>query len=62
MPGACRTRSLAWKNKNHTSIVTTVTAGITRHSRTRWCYGFLRALPGEPRSFATVAGGLSPPT
>jgi hypothetical protein len=21
--------------------------GITRHSRTRWCYGFLRALPGD---------------
>ena len=24
------------KNKNHTSVVTTVTAGITRHSRTQW--------------------------
>ena len=23
MPGARRTRSLAWKNKNHTSVVTT---------------------------------------
>jgi hypothetical protein len=35
MPGACRTRNLAWENSNDTSIVTTVTAGFTRHSRTR---------------------------
>jgi hypothetical protein len=35
MPGAHCTRSLACKVKKHTSVVTTVTAGVTRHSRTR---------------------------
>jgi hypothetical protein len=61
MPGARCTRSLACKIKKHTSVVTTVTPaspGIPR----AMVYGLLRALPGEPRSFATVAGGLSPPT
>jgi hypothetical protein len=32
MPGAQRARSLACKIKKHTSIVTTVTPEITRHS------------------------------
>jgi hypothetical protein len=62
MPGARRTRSLAWgKNKNHTSIVTTVTAGFTRHPLRNGFNGFLRALlgdraclpPSPPRSFAS---------
>jgi len=35
MPDARRTRSLVCEMKKHTSVVTTVTAGITRHSRTR---------------------------
>jgi hypothetical protein len=30
-----RTRSLAWENKNHTSVVTAGTRRFTRHSRTR---------------------------
>ena len=37
MPGAQRARSLACKIKKHTSIVTTVTPEITRHSP---CNGF----------------------
>jgi hypothetical protein len=46
MPGARRTRSLACKNKTkHTSIVTTVTPEITRHS---------------PRNGFTVSFVLSP--
>ena len=32
MPGARRARSLACRKKKHTSIVTTVTPEITRHS------------------------------
>src|SRR6266404_5201535 len=31
----------------HTSVVTTGTAEITRHSRTQWFYGLFRALPGD---------------
>jgi hypothetical protein len=31
--------------------------GITRHSRTRMVYGFLRALPGVPSLLATVDTG-----
>jgi hypothetical protein len=34
MPSARRARSLVWKKITH-ELVTTVTAGITRHSRTR---------------------------
>jgi hypothetical protein len=53
--------ALRAKIKKHTSVVTTgspATPGIPR----AMVYGFLRALPGEPRSFATVVSGLSPPT
>jgi hypothetical protein len=56
MPGARCARSLACKIKKHTSVVTTVTPATPGIPRTM-VYGFLRALPGEPRSFATVAGG-----
>jgi hypothetical protein len=47
MPGARCARSLAWKIKNHTSIVTTVTPEITRHSPRNGFNGFLRALLGD---------------
>ncbi len=48
MPGARCTRSLACRNKTkHTSIVTTVTPEITRHSPRNGFNGFLRALPGD---------------
>ena len=47
MPGAQRVRGLACEIKKHTSIVTTVTPEITRHSRTQWFYGLFRALPGD---------------
>ena len=47
MPGARRARSLACKCENkHTSIVTTVTPEIARHSPRNGFNGFLRALPG----------------
>jgi hypothetical protein len=47
MPGARRARSLACKFENkHTSIVTTVTPEIARHSPRNGFNGFLRALPG----------------
>jgi hypothetical protein len=62
MPDARCTRSLACKCEvKHTSIVTTGSpeqSGIPR----AMVYSLLRALPGEPRSFATVVNGLSPPT
>ncbi len=51
------TRSLACKIKKAHEHSHYRSSRTTRRSRTRWCYGFLRALPGEPRSFATVAGG-----
>ena len=35
MPDASRTRSLAWEKWKPHELVTTVTAGIIRHSRTR---------------------------
>jgi len=45
MPGARRARSLACKFENkHTSIVTTVTPEIARHSPRNGFNGFLRAL------------------
>jgi hypothetical protein len=47
MPGVQRARSLACKVKKHTSIVTTVTPEITRHS---------------PRNGFTVSFALSPVT
>jgi hypothetical protein len=67
MPGAKRTRSLAWENKNHTSVVT---AG-TRRNHPAFPHaigfnGFLRALPGDraflPPSPADhgVSGPLGP--
>jgi hypothetical protein len=45
MPGASRTRSLACKMKKHTSVVTTGSAGTSRHS---------------PRGGFTVSFALSP--
>jgi hypothetical protein len=54
--GRAMPRSLACKNKKHTSIVTTVTSGSPDIPRAM-VYGLSRALPGEPRSVATVAGG-----
>jgi hypothetical protein len=47
MPGAQSTRSLACEIKKHTSVVTARSTGKTRHSRTQWFYGFLRALPDD---------------
>jgi len=56
MPGACCTRSLAWKKKNHTSLI------HREDSRDHPAFphangfnGFLRALPGEPGFLATIA-------
>src|ERR1700744_3065800 len=46
MPGARCTRSRACKIDS-TRVSHHGRTGITRHSRTRWCYGFLRALPGD---------------
>jgi hypothetical protein len=48
MPGGKRTRSLAWENKNHTSVV----AAGTRRDHPAFPHangfnGFLRALPGD---------------
>jgi hypothetical protein len=45
------------KGKKHTSVVTTVTPEITRHSPRNGFNKLLRALPGEPGLFATVASG-----
>jgi hypothetical protein len=47
MPGARCTRSLAWKLKNHTSIVTTVTPVSPGIPRAIGFNGFLRSLPGD---------------
>jgi hypothetical protein len=46
------------KCKKHTSVVTTVTPEITRHSPRNGFNGFLRALPGD-RLVDTVAGGVA---
>src|SRR6266446_645117 len=47
MPGAQCTRSLACRlNKAHERSHHRST-GVTRHSRTQWFYGLLRALPGD---------------
>jgi hypothetical protein len=43
------------KKNSHTSIVTTVTPEITQHSPRNGFNKLLRALPGEPGLFATVA-------
>jgi len=72
MPGARRARSLACKCENkHTSIVTTVTPEIARHSPRNGFNGFLRALPGvrilgchrhwRIRFCQTRSGDLPPP-
>jgi hypothetical protein len=47
MPGAQCARSLACNNKKHTSVVTTVTPEIARHSLRDGFNGFLRALSGD---------------
>jgi len=55
---ACsHTRSLACSKKTR-ELVTT---GRPNHPAfpARWCYGFLRDLPGEPGFIATIAGGNS---
>jgi hypothetical protein len=46
MPGARCTRSLVCKGRKHTSSHHRST-GITRHSRTQWCYSLFRALLGD---------------
>ena len=61
MPGAQCARSLVCKLKKHTSVVTTVTPEITRHSPRNGFNGFLRALPGVPGLLATVVGRNNPP-
>jgi hypothetical protein len=57
MPGARCTRSLACESEKHASIVTTGEPNIPAFPA-RWCYGFLRALPGDraflPPSQATM--------
>jgi hypothetical protein len=65
MPGARRARSLACKIKKHTSVVTTVTPEIARHSLRNGFNGFLRDLLGD-RAFChrrrrkTCPTGLTP--
>jgi hypothetical protein len=49
--------SRAEKGRKHTSVVTTVTPEITQHSLRNGFNKLLRALPGEPGLFATVASG-----
>jgi len=44
MPGAHCTRSLAWENKNHTSVVTTSSPGSPGIPARNGFNGFLRAL------------------
>jgi len=52
------------KNKNHTSVVTTGKAGITRHSRTRMVLTVSFVLPGDraflPPSHADCSAHLTP--
>ena len=47
MPGAQCTHSLACNVKVAHERSHHRSTGITRHSRTQWFYGFLRALPGD---------------
>src|ERR1700716_4252678 len=47
MPGAQCTRSLAWKNNNHTSVVTTGPPRSPGIPARNGFTGFLRALPGD---------------
>ncbi len=58
MPGAQCTRSLVCNGSKHTSVVTTGTPEITRHSRTQWFYGLFRVLPGDEFLLVTVIRGL----
>src|ERR1700682_72996 len=64
MPGAQCTRSLVCDKNKHTSVVTTGPPEITRHSRTQWFYGLLRALPGDQAcltpSSAVLIADLTP--
>jgi hypothetical protein len=46
MPGAVCARSLACKSRKHASK-SPRSHRLSRHSPRRWCYGFLRALPGD---------------
>ena len=58
-----RTRSLVCERWKHTSIVTTGWPNIPAFPA-RWCYGLLRALPGDraflPPSFANWSTNLTP--
>ena len=49
MPGAQCTRSLVCEvgSSRCTRVFTAVAPEITRHPRTQWFYGLLRALPGD---------------
>ena len=55
-----RTRSLAWKNENHTSVVTAGRAGFTRHSRTRMVLTVSFALSSGTGFVAPVALWIIP--
>src|ERR1700692_4604597 len=70
MPGAQCTRSLVCEvgSSKCTRVFTAVAPEITRHPRTQWFYGLLRALPGDraflspwPRGYQHVRPvGLAP--
>jgi hypothetical protein len=47
MPDARCTRGLVCKYSNRTHTSNNEYTGITRHSRTQWFYGLLRALLGD---------------
>ena len=55
MPGASCTRSLVCEINEHTSVVTTGSDRLARHSPRNGFNGFLRALPGDEFPFVTVA-------
>jgi hypothetical protein len=57
MPGTQCTRSLACKIKKHTSVVTTGPPELPGTPARDGFNSLLHALPGEPRSFATVVSG-----
>jgi hypothetical protein len=59
MPGAQCTRSLAWKNKNHTSVVTTSPPERPGIPARNGFNGFLRDLPGDRAFLSPSPGGLS---
>src|SRR6202047_5671282 len=66
MPGAQCTRSLVCEvgSSRCTRVFTAVAPEITRHPRTQWFYGFLRALPGDRAflspSLANESANLTP--